>query len=457
MKLTIPPVQIDPTKPFNHDLFKREEFGEGLANLILKFDEPLVISIDAPWGEGKTTFVKMWKGLLDQKKIPAIYVDAFAHDYLDDPFMTVVGAINQYAEENTQQGQQTRMAEFKEKSIKVGGKLLSVGAKLAAKGTTLGLVGESEWEGFKDIQKALSNEAAKGAEEFVKHQLESHKEAQNVVKSFKASLEDLPEHLGDGQNPLVIIIDELDRCKPTFAVELIEKIKHLFLVPKIVFVLVMNKEQLMEAIRFVYGQNIKAHTYLQKFITIETQLPKKSQTQFIASSEIWAYAEHLFKQHQLGSQGRALDEVGWLILLSVSLNLSLREVEKAMSLVTLYVATSSNNPAIPLRLVGALAVIKVKLPDLFAKLSNSAISGAELFESLPFPKGASVNEIIKRDWVRMNSVFETFLLTDNQFQKLTDKDKEDRDQYLQWLYAADLGRLEAIPYLTDRLRSFVGY
>ena len=52
---------------------------------------------------------------------------------------------------------------------------------------------------------------------------------------------------------LVFLIDELDRCRPTYAVETIEKIKHLFSVPGIIWVLVMNKEQIESSIQKVYG------------------------------------------------------------------------------------------------------------------------------------------------------------------------------------------------------------
>ena len=74
------------------------------------------------------------------------------------------------------------------------------------------------------------------------------------------------------QPPLVFIIDELDRCKPSFALEILEKIKHFFSVPGVSFVLVCSMEQLVTAVRYSYG-NIDAHTYLEKFYHIRLLFP----------------------------------------------------------------------------------------------------------------------------------------------------------------------------------------
>ncbi|WP_292455784.1 P-loop NTPase fold protein [Methylibium sp.] len=57
---------------------------------------------------------------------------------------------------------------------------------------------------------------------------------------------------------LIVFIDELDRCRPTFAIELLERIKHLFDVPNIVFVLSIDKSQVEVSTSSVYGVGINA-------------------------------------------------------------------------------------------------------------------------------------------------------------------------------------------------------
>jgi hypothetical protein len=69
------------------------------------------------------------------------------------------------------------------------------------------------------------------------------------------------------------MIDELDRCKPTYAVSSLERLKHLFSVPGVVFVLALDSEQLGHSIRAVYGSGMDAEGYLRRFIDYEFELP----------------------------------------------------------------------------------------------------------------------------------------------------------------------------------------
>ncbi len=137
------------------------------------------------------------------------------------------------------------------------------------------------------------------AEKFIEERISSHAKDVALIQSFKEMLSELPSKLQEDneERPLVIIIDELDRCKPTFAVEMIEKIKHLFSVQHIVFVVVMNKSQLEESIKCIYGQNIDAYTYLQKFIHLEMRLPKRTGERF--ENDLVTYSNKLFELHEI--------------------------------------------------------------------------------------------------------------------------------------------------------------
>jgi len=72
---------------------------------------------------------------------------------------------------------------------------------------------------------------------------------------------------------MIFIVDELDRCKPPFALELLEKIKHVFSVAGIHFILVTHLTQLETSVRYNYGTDIDARTYLQKFYNLIAHLP----------------------------------------------------------------------------------------------------------------------------------------------------------------------------------------
>lgn len=301
MKIVIPPLEIEEDEGFEKDALNRKSFGESLLNLVVRSSDELVISLDGQWGEGKTTFVKMWQGLLSENKIPNIYIDAFANDYIDDAFISVASAITAYAEKNIVNNKRDDLENLKETTKKVGGKLISWGTRVGVKAVTLGIIKDADIDELTAIKDELANDTSDLAEKFVEERISSHANDVALIQSFKEMLSELPSKLQEDNEevPLVIIIDELDRCKLTFAVEMIEKIKHLFSVQHIVFVLVMNKSQLEESIKCIYGQNIDAYTYLQKFIHLEMRLPKRTGERF--ENDLVTYSNKLFELHEIES------------------------------------------------------------------------------------------------------------------------------------------------------------
>ena len=100
MKIVVPPMPVAEDDAFKNDVLDRQPFGEALLNIVTRSKEELVVSIDGQWGEGKTTFVKTWRGLLAEHKIPSIYIDAFANDYSDDAFIAIASDITDFIEQN---------------------------------------------------------------------------------------------------------------------------------------------------------------------------------------------------------------------------------------------------------------------------------------------------------------------------------------------------------------------
>ena len=251
MRLTIPPLTEDDISFKENDSFGRKRFGESLLNLIERTNEELVICLDSPWGEGKTTFVKMWQNLLKENKIKSIYFDAFANDYIDDAFIALASKIVSFVENELKKGNpaKKKLDNFKKNAGKVGLQLLSWGAKVGIKAATIGAIRESEFEELADIKNDIVQGTTSVASKFIEDKISStHKEIETIV-TFRKTLEEFAYNINENsEKPLVIIIDELDRCKPTYAIEIIEKIKHIFSVKNIVFLLVMHKQQVEGAI-----------------------------------------------------------------------------------------------------------------------------------------------------------------------------------------------------------------
>ena len=107
--------------------------------------------------------------------------------------------------------------------------------------------------------------------------------AQQSVDEFKATFQEMAAEISaaHGGRPLIVAIDELDRCRPTFAIELLETAKHLFSADHVVFVLTMNRQELAHSIKAVYGEHFDADGYLRRFVDVDFRLPLVDQQAFV--------------------------------------------------------------------------------------------------------------------------------------------------------------------------------
>ena len=114
---------------------------------------------------------------------------------------------------------------------------------------------------------------------------------------FKASLESLAGALWEASDhkPTAILIDELDRCRPTYAIELLETAKHIFGVNHVVFVLAVNRDQLAHSVKVLYGSEFDAEGYLRRFFDIEFKLPAPNREAFIRNLLVSIQVEQFFQ------------------------------------------------------------------------------------------------------------------------------------------------------------------
>ena len=281
MRLTPPPLQIGEIDSFdNTDLFELTEFGDRLANLVCNLEDPLVIALDGPWGSGKSTFVQQWAGLLRKRKVPVILFDAFANDHQDDAFVALAGEITALAE-----AKREAAGDFLSKAKKVGRVLTPLAVKVLMRAATLGLLATEDLKSLSaDVQAAIKDTASDASavtESLIEERLKKAKEDRETVEAFRKSLSQLAGQLGgptepEGRRPLVFIIDELDRCRPPFALNVLERVKHLFSVENVCFVLVAHLPQLEAVVKGSYGLGVDARTYLEKFFHLQVTLPEPS-------------------------------------------------------------------------------------------------------------------------------------------------------------------------------------
>jgi len=450
MNIVTPPITVGEKEAFEQDALGRSGFGKSLLNLVSQSNDELVLSLDGQWGEGKTTFVKMWQGMLTQADIPNIYIDSFANDYIDDAFIAVASAITTYIEENSVNPDEEKSKAFKEKAKHVGVQLLSWSAKVGIKAATLGAIKDSDIEELKDIQTDLAKGLSTVVGDFVGERLASHKKDIEQLQSFKELLSEIPSLLSsEGDKPFVIIIDELDRCKPTYAVEIIEKIKHLFSVKNVVFVLVMHRKQLEEAIKCVYGKNIDAHTYLQKFINIETTIPKKTGERH--DNDIGLYNKRLFDLHQIETWGDDRNLLDSLEILSKHFNLSLRQLERVYTNLTVFYASSEKSQLRLVPIVAFLAVMKVVEPSIYEDLLHQRITYEELCRKTGLSDSEQADQHLRKlqflaMWLKFS------LITNEQFSQLDENDRI--KSFGQPLWEYNIERESLIPIFIQKLSMF---
>lgn len=332
MKIIAPELQVNHDAGFDPaiDIFKRSEFGERLANLIENAGGNPVFALDAGWGQGKSTFIKMWRGYLEHKrakKVRTIYFDAFENDYQKDAFLALASEMYQLIS----QGDEPKQVAFKERLIKACKSLFRGGTKLAVRTATAGIIDGGMLD---KAETEISNLVAEQFDELIKDRFEHAYKDKLALKEFKTYLETFAEEQGNGA-PIVFIIDELDRCRPDFALELLEQVKHLFSVKGITFLLVTNRAQLEESIKAKYGQQIDPVNYLHKFVNVWLSLPRVAEEY---NDNGYQYLQYAMKEMLAGENQKLGKSHNVLLDIVQYYQPSFREIERILA----YFAILSN-------------------------------------------------------------------------------------------------------------------
>ena len=243
LKLSEPAVDSD--SPWSDDLLARQDIATRLTNLIATQKPPLAISLHGQWGTGKTFMLRRWQKDLENQAFKAIYFNAWEDDFCDDPLLAILGQMSETFKEGklktlTQQVIRTATALFKKNALSI-------------------------LENKTGITFEIEQEDRNLLEEYV-YQRATKDELKNNLTNIAEEVFKVTGH------PMVFIIDELDRCRPTFAIELLERVKHIFEVPNLVFAFGINRDELCKALSSIYG-NINTDVYLRRFFDFEFNLP----------------------------------------------------------------------------------------------------------------------------------------------------------------------------------------
>lgn len=378
------------------DIFNRADTGRGMTNLVIKVTDPMVIAVDGQWGSGKTTFLKMWAGELRKLGVPVIYFDAFAHDHFDDAFSAIADEIVALFEAKKKTSKPA-VRKLIDRTARVGRALGRSALKIGAKAATLGALDAADLKGVADaVTGDIADEASKLAEDVVEAYLKQHREQRSAFDQFHAALAELPELLSPEKSkgseapkakPLVFIVDELDRCRPHFALQVLERIKHFFSVPNVHFVLGVHLDQLRNSVVAAYGSGINAQVYLEKFIHLTVHLVDASE--HAHERNVGKYIAQLTIQFGFkGKSAETFDDAASLVRNVAEMRgFSFRTIERILTNLVLVIQfTLDRQMRIPPILAG-LCILKVTDPALFVKAKLGALQYTDVIAPLSLQAG----------------------------------------------------------------------
>lgn len=385
MEYKLTPLEIPDENPFQNDALNRRGSIESLTTLVSELNGPFVLAIDSPWGTGKTTFIRMWKKYLESQHFVCLYFNAWESDFSTDPLVAFLGEIDRFSSKTSVENKEFKSAFEKTKRI----------ATLLAK-RALPAAGKIATAGLLDMDAFSEKAVADLVSNVVEDAVDAYSAERGLIETFHESLSEAVDKLADEdkKDNLIIFVDEIDRCRPTFAIELLERIKHLFNVPNVIFVLSTDKAQLNVSLGAVYGTDINTNEYLRRFIDLEYSLPKPDSEAFTN----YLYSRFGFEEFfQERNQGELRYEQEHLIRvfreLTELLNLSLRAREQCFTRIRVgMMSTPSNYYFHPMLLV-TLVVLKAAAPQIYSRYALGNGSAGEVIEYLQSIPGG--NEFLK--------------------------------------------------------------
>ncbi|MEP0519766.1 MAG: P-loop NTPase fold protein [Hyphomicrobiales bacterium] len=375
----------------NVDLLDRKSEADFLSKYLLsriqnkqEDDEnpAFVLNVDAAWGAGKTYMIKNWAEDLRAQGHLVAYVNAWENDHEDDALASIILEIDECVE-NDKLKNATKTKGFNFTKVReVGMRVAVASAKGFVKTQLNRHLGES------DIDNILKDGADALVDELGKLAFEGIQQDRKAKADFHLALNKFVDQLGatDGTEEtrsLLIFIDELDRCRPTYAIEMLERVKHLFSVPKIGFVVATDTTQLQHSINAIYGNDFDSSSYLSRFFDRSYQLKTPTKEMYVAHSIQIAGIDLKRLKAPMNE-----DSLVFLQRYFAETRIELRDIQRCVRILSDVVATWHHAIPIQLTLMAPLIVSyqKGRMSDFDKLNSNTPLKdflGSELVFRLP--------------------------------------------------------------------------
>ena len=232
------------------DAFGRKDIADQLTRLIANTTDPCVIGLVSPWGSGKTFFLRAWENELQSQGRACVYFNAWEADCSGDPLVALMSCIQESLE-----SKQWSLPNIFENLNKLVDIIPEIVRPLAS------------FLSASDPQTKVLEVAGKVAIA----KMQRHK---TNMKLFPKTLQKISKSICDQCEsfPLLIMIDEMDRCRPDYSIAILERIKHLFNVSGVIFVIAIDPKQLLMLVEHTFGLKSDLNSEDSKSISHDTRL-----------------------------------------------------------------------------------------------------------------------------------------------------------------------------------------
>lgn len=357
-------VYTDPNVTFDQCKLSRKQYADSIIKLIKKADEitenkSLVIALNSPWGTGKSTFVTMLhneiENNVDKYYMRSILYNAWEDDFCDEPLSAFFNGI-------CTDGIFDLQANIDQKNLR---KLAESIAKIS-----FALAKDLLLNKFPNVSSEFDDAKDKAKDLLLRQnsELRSINEFKNKIKVFKSNMTSVIENLTlEGKKiNLLIIIDELDRCKPLYTIQMLEILKHIFDIPGLTFLLSVDFYQLKFSIQSIYGEGIDSEGYLRRYVSYVLQLPEPSKKN---------YLKFLFDTHPLSKKSHQPEADFYediIAIITEFSELTLRDINSIYHNFQLFFLTQNYKEQDYFRSLPffCLIIAKYKFPGIYSSLLN---------------------------------------------------------------------------------------
>ena len=297
----------------------------------------------------------MWAQHLRNEQFTVVEFNAWETDHAGDPFVAIVAELTEGLREFADESLTEKIRDTAEAAKQV--------ALRAIPGTIRILTA-----GVLDVQPLIEKEAGKLLASYAEGRLKNYTEAKDSIEVFRNKLQEMAKSLAASKShPLIVMVDELDCCRPSYAVELIEVAKHLFAVDHTVFVLAVNRDQLAHSIKALYGNDFDANGYLRRFFDVDFHLPDPDRKPLIRT--------------MLNSVKITGDICDLLEGFFVSPSVSLRQIGQVIYRIGLVVA-SLNSTYFSALATGVAVILRTADDNIYRRFVNGMMSDLEVADTI---------------------------------------------------------------------------